>query len=314
MDGDVLSGEWRAARPCGPRRGFTPAGKVSAGRRAVIGNADAESFSKELREGLRKAGSREGRNYVLEIRSAEEKLDRCPSSRRAGRREGRCDRRAVHALRLRRQDRDPRYSHRHPVGRSGRHQHRWQALATRRQPHRHIPDRRRIHSKCVEIFRDMLPSRKARFGFRQRGRPCSRNRSSWSGMAGRALASTSTRQRGQRAAEIEAAFRRDRQVGRRRVQGKLPPNEWRSLRRQTGCPRATSLRAFAETGGLMAYGSHGPVLFRQGPISCTRSCRARSPPTCRSSRPQSSSWWSTSRPRRAFGLNCSRAPARAPTR
>src|SRR5262249_32586971 len=41
-----------------------------------IGLADAESFKKELREGLRELGYVEGQNIAFEFRSAEGKLDR----------------------------------------------------------------------------------------------------------------------------------------------------------------------------------------------------------------------------------------------
>src|SRR3954470_19779166 len=43
-----------------------------------IGLADAESFQKELREGLRELGYVEGQNIIFEFRSAEGKLDRLP--------------------------------------------------------------------------------------------------------------------------------------------------------------------------------------------------------------------------------------------
>ncbi len=43
-----------------------------------IGLADAESFKKELREGLRELGYVEGHNIAFEFRSAEGKLDRLP--------------------------------------------------------------------------------------------------------------------------------------------------------------------------------------------------------------------------------------------
>jgi putative tryptophan/tyrosine transport system substrate-binding protein len=47
-------------------------------RLLYIGLADAESFKKELREGLRELGYVEGQNITFEFRSAEEKLDRLP--------------------------------------------------------------------------------------------------------------------------------------------------------------------------------------------------------------------------------------------
>jgi putative tryptophan/tyrosine transport system substrate-binding protein len=43
-----------------------------------IGFADAESFKRELREGLRELGYVEGQNIAFEFRSAEGKLDRLP--------------------------------------------------------------------------------------------------------------------------------------------------------------------------------------------------------------------------------------------
>jgi putative tryptophan/tyrosine transport system substrate-binding protein len=43
-----------------------------------IGTADAESFKRELREGLRELGYVEGQNVAFEFRSAEERLDRLP--------------------------------------------------------------------------------------------------------------------------------------------------------------------------------------------------------------------------------------------
>jgi putative ABC transport system substrate-binding protein len=43
-----------------------------------IGLADAESFKKELRDGLRELGYVEGQNIAFEFRSAEGKLDRLP--------------------------------------------------------------------------------------------------------------------------------------------------------------------------------------------------------------------------------------------
>src|SRR5438067_8562480 len=43
-----------------------------------IGLADAESFKKELRGGLRELGYEEGQNIAFEFRSAEGRLDRLP--------------------------------------------------------------------------------------------------------------------------------------------------------------------------------------------------------------------------------------------
>src|SRR5271169_6060971 len=44
----------------------------------VLGNADAELFRAQLREGLRSSGYVEGQNVLLEFRSAEGKPERLP--------------------------------------------------------------------------------------------------------------------------------------------------------------------------------------------------------------------------------------------
>src|SRR5215213_4618946 len=45
----------------------------------VIGLADVPSFQKEFREGLRELGRLEGRDYVVELRSADGELSRLPT-------------------------------------------------------------------------------------------------------------------------------------------------------------------------------------------------------------------------------------------
>jgi putative ABC transport system substrate-binding protein len=57
---------------------------------------------------------------------------------------------------------------------------------------------------------------------------------------------------------------------------------------------------FAAVGGLMAYGSGRTDQFRLAGSTPAASSRARSPPTCRCSKPQKSSWSSTSRPPRRW--------------
>src|SRR3954467_8871799 len=65
-----------AAWPLAARAQQSPAKRIGA---LVIGNADAPSFLQELNEGLRERGRIEGRDYAIELRSAEGQLGRLPA-------------------------------------------------------------------------------------------------------------------------------------------------------------------------------------------------------------------------------------------
>src|SRR6266852_5354340 len=70
-----LLGSAAAAWPLAARAQQSKIARIGA---LYIGTADAESFKKELREGLRELGYVEGQNIAFEFRSAEGKLDRLP--------------------------------------------------------------------------------------------------------------------------------------------------------------------------------------------------------------------------------------------
>jgi putative tryptophan/tyrosine transport system substrate-binding protein len=72
----TLLGGAAAAWPLGAGAQQSKVARIGA---LYIGTADAESFKKELREGLRELGYLEGQNIVIEFRSAEGHLDRLPS-------------------------------------------------------------------------------------------------------------------------------------------------------------------------------------------------------------------------------------------
>ena len=71
----TLLGGAAAAWPLAARAQQSKVARIGA---LYIGTADAESFKKELREGLRELGYVEGQNIAFEFRSAEGKLDRLP--------------------------------------------------------------------------------------------------------------------------------------------------------------------------------------------------------------------------------------------
>jgi putative tryptophan/tyrosine transport system substrate-binding protein len=71
----ALVGGAAVAGPLAARAQQTQMRRVGA---LILGNADAEAFRKEMREGLSKAGYIEGRNILFDIRSAQGKLDLLP--------------------------------------------------------------------------------------------------------------------------------------------------------------------------------------------------------------------------------------------
>src|SRR2546421_13093254 len=71
----TLIGGAAAAWPLAARAQQSRVARIGA---LYIGLADAESFKKELQDGLRELGYMEGQNLAFEFRSAEGKLDRLP--------------------------------------------------------------------------------------------------------------------------------------------------------------------------------------------------------------------------------------------
>src|SRR6266481_7173963 len=67
------------ATPVWPLVGHAQQTKVHRIGALLLGNADAESFRMELREGLRKSGYIEGQNLLFDFQSAEGKLDLLPT-------------------------------------------------------------------------------------------------------------------------------------------------------------------------------------------------------------------------------------------
>jgi putative ABC transport system substrate-binding protein len=72
----TLLGGAAAAWPLAARGQQSKVARIGA---LYIGTADAESFKKELREGLRELGYVDGQNIAFEFRSAEGNLDRLPA-------------------------------------------------------------------------------------------------------------------------------------------------------------------------------------------------------------------------------------------
>jgi ABC-type uncharacterized transport system substrate-binding protein len=247
----------------------------------LLGNADAESFRKELRDELRKSGFVEGQNIIIDIRSAEGKLDVLPKLAAD-----------LVALKV-----DVIVALFTPC-----------ALAAQ-QATRQIPIvvvtadavgsglvtslaapggnitgvslmGSELHGKCVELFHDMLPSLKRVGALSNAADP------SWKPIleqiqragkiTGIEIAPT-VMVHG--ANEVDAAFATMNKEGAGAVviQGSLSTKYVADLALQHRLPAATVPRAFAEVGGLMSYGTVGPDSFRQSAAYVIKILRGAKP-------------------------------------
>jgi putative tryptophan/tyrosine transport system substrate-binding protein len=245
------------AQPSRPRR-------VGA---LLVGNADAESLHKELREELRKAGFIEGQNLLLEVRSAEEKLDLLPKLAAE-----------LVALRV-----DVILAVYTPCALAAQ-------LATRDIPivilagdplgTGLVPSLARpggnitgislmaaeSHGKSVELFRDMLPSVRRIGALANGGDPFSKSFLEQVLLAGRITSLEITPVvMVRRPDEIDQTFAEMKRQGAEAVviQGSLASKSTAELALKHRLPAGTSGRFFVEVGGLLSYGADGPESFRR---------------------------------------------------
>ncbi|MBR1143554.1 ABC transporter substrate-binding protein [Bradyrhizobium sp. AUGA SZCCT0431] len=248
----------------------------------VIGNADVPSFGKELREGLRELGRIEGQHYVIEFRSAEGQLSRLPEL-------------AAELVRLKVDVIVALFT---PCAFAAKQATREipivilsgdplgtglvQSLAN---PGANITGLSQMgaetHGKCVELFRDMLPSTRRVALIANAADPVFAK--SFLEQAQRAGAGTSSEiapvitVRGPE--ELEAAFATavKEKAGAVVFQASLPTKRMVELALAHRLPAATIIRGFAETGGLMSYGSDGPVLFKRAATFVHKVLRGEKP-------------------------------------
>jgi ABC-type uncharacterized transport system substrate-binding protein len=234
-----------------------------------IGTADAESFKKELREGLRELGYLEGQNIVFEFRSAEGHLDRLPEL-------------AAELVRLKLDVIVALYVPPSLAAKGATHEIpivvivgdpvETGIVSSLAHPGGNITGVSLMASasagKSVELFRDLLPSARR------------------AGVLGHAtnpvfakamldevlLAAQPTGMEIQPvvmvrgAEEFESAFttmvreRADVVV----VQGSLAIKPLTDMATKFRLPTVSSTRAFADIGGLMSFGADGPASFRHG--------------------------------------------------
>ena len=123
-----------------------------------------------------------------------------------------------------------------------------------------------IHGKCVELFRDMLPSVHRVAVLLNAEDPFWKQVQEQVQLAGRNAGieiAPSVMVRG--SSEIDAAFAAMKKEGAGAVvvHGSLSTKNVAELALKHGLPAATQTRSFAEVGGLMSYGADGPDIFRK---------------------------------------------------
>ena len=233
-----------------------------------IGLADAESFKKELREGLRELGYTEGQNVAFEFRSAEGKLDRLPEL-------------ASELVRLKVDVIVALYV---PCALAAKGATRdipivivaadpveTGIVASLARPGGNITGVSLMSAvligKCVELFRDMLATTRRVALLTNAADPLFAklilDQAQRAGqITGIEIQPITVRGPDE---ELEAAFaaiasgRSEAVV----IQGSLSTKRIAELAVEHRLPAASTTRGFADAGGLMSYGADGPALFRQ---------------------------------------------------
>src|SRR5262245_12874552 len=247
-----------------------------------LGIADADSFKKELREGLRALGYVEGQNIAFEFRSAEGKLDQLP-------------RLAAELVRLKVDVIVALYV---PCALAAKQATReipivfiaGDPVETGIVPHLAHPGENitgvslmasALAAKSVELFRDMLPSAR-RVGVLGH---------STNPVFAKAMLDEVLRAGGPTGMKIEpvvmirgpeeadTAFatmvreRADAAV----VQGSLASKSLTAIAIKYRVPTASTTSSFADIGGLLAFGADGPAAFRHGATFVHRILQGKQP-------------------------------------
>ena len=233
----------------------------------VLTDEDARAFAKELREGLREFGYREGQNYSLELRSADGKADRL------GELAEDLVRRKVDvitaiftpcALAARQATRDvPIFVIAgDPVGNG--------LVANLARPGGNVTGLSNMGSetagKTLELFRDMLPSLRRVAVLANPVDPFSRSLLEQVQVAGRTAGidiSPIAMVRG--ADEVETAFAN---ITKERADALVVPGIFfadtiANLAIKYRLPSASVLRSFVDAGGLLSYGADVPHMYRR---------------------------------------------------
>jgi ABC-type uncharacterized transport system substrate-binding protein len=234
-----------------------------------IGLADAESFKKELVEGLRQLGYVEGKDIAFEFRSADGRLDRLPEL-------------AAELVRLKVDVIVPLYVPSALAAKQATREIPIVMIAADPVETGIVPSLARpggnitgvslmsavFVGKCVELFHDMLPAMRrvavltnaADALFAKLVLEHVEVAARLSGIKIQPITLRGPDQ------ELDAAFAAmtREQADAVVIQGSLSTKRLAELAREYRLPAASSTRAFVDAGGLMSYGADGPALFRLG--------------------------------------------------
>jgi putative ABC transport system substrate-binding protein len=260
----ALLGSAAAAWPLDVRAQQSKVRRIGA---LLLGNADAESFRTELRDGLRKLGYTEGQNINFDFRSAGGNIDLLPQL-------------AAELVALRVDVIVALYT---PCALSAQQATReipivvvsgdpvGTGLATSlNRPGGNITGvslmAAALHGKCVELFRDMLPTVRRVAVLLNAEDPFWKQIQEQVELAGGATGieiAPSVMVRGPNEIDAACAAMKKEGAGAVVVHGSLSTKNVAELALKHGLPAATQTRSFAEVGGLMSYGADGPDVFRQ---------------------------------------------------
>jgi putative tryptophan/tyrosine transport system substrate-binding protein len=247
-----------------------------------IGLADAESFKKELVEGLRQLGYVEGKDIAFEFRSADGRLYRLPEL-------------AAELVRLKVDVIVPLYVPSALAAKQATREIPIVMIAADPVETGIVPSLARpggnitgvslmsavFVGKCVELFHDMLPAMRrvavltnaADALFAKLVLEHVEVAARLSGIKIQPITLRGPDQ------ELDAAFAAmtREQADAVVIQGSLSTKRLAELAREYRLPAASSTRAFVDAGGLMSYGADGPALFRLGATFVHRILRGARP-------------------------------------
>jgi putative tryptophan/tyrosine transport system substrate-binding protein len=260
----TLLGGAAAAWPLAARAQQSKTARIGA---LYIGTADAESFKKELRAGLRELGYVEDQNIAFEFRSAEGKLDRLPELATelvALKVDVIVALYTPSALAVQRATREI------PIVVLAGDPVRLGLVASLARPGGNITGISLMAvdlvGKCVELFRDALPGVRRVAALGNDPDPFSKPMLEQIRLAGRTSGIDIAPEILVRAPdEIDAAFARMKKDGAEAVvaQASLSARHVVDGALKHGLPVAAVSRLFADAGAMMSYGVDGPHAFRR---------------------------------------------------